>query len=260
MFLAADCTGCHTDAKAGGAPLAGGRPLATPFGVIFSPNITPDRTTGIGGWSEAQFHRALREGIGRDGQYLFPVFPYPAFTGMSDQDIGDVYAYLMSRPPVAQSDKPDALRVPFRWRFLQRFWRLLFFRPGPLRPVAGQSAAWNRGRYLAEAVVHCQECHTPRNFLGGLETGRAYSGNPHGPDGMKVPNITGDPETGIGKWGADDVAALLKTGQTPDMDFVGSAMSEVVKGTAALSDADRSAIATYIKSIPAVRTEKKPAS
>lgn len=260
LFQAADCAGCHTDAKGGGAPLAGGRPLATPFGVVFSPNITPDRQTGIGGWSEAEFHRALRQGIGRDDGYLFPVFPYPAFTGMSDQDIGDLYAYLMSRPAVARADKPDALRVPFRWRFLQRFWRLLFFRPGPLQPMAGKGASWNRGRYLAEAVVHCQECHTPRNFLGGLETGRAYSGNRQAPDGMKVPNITGDDETGIGKWSADDVAALLKTGQTPDMDFVGSGMAEVVKGTAALSDADRQAIALYIKTIPAIRTAKKPAS
>jgi mono/diheme cytochrome c family protein len=260
LFQAADCALCHTDTKGGGAPLAGGRPITTPFGVILSPNITPDRTTGIGDWSEAEFRRALRQGIGRDRQYLFPVFPFPAFTRMTDEDIGDLYAYLMSRAAVAQADKPDAFRIPFRWRFLQRFWRLLFFRPGPLPPVAGQSAAWTRGRYLAEAVAHCQECHTPRNFLGALVTSRAYSGNPHAPDGMKVPNITGDPETGIGKWSADDVAALLKTGQTPDMDFVGSGMAEVVKGTAALSDADRDAIATYIKSIPAIRTEKKPAS
>jgi mono/diheme cytochrome c family protein len=260
LFRAADCTFCHTDSKGGGAPLAGGRPISTRFGVIFSPNITPDPKTGIGAWSKAEFDRALRQGIGRDGQYLFPVFPYPAFTKMSDADIGDLYAYLMSRPAVVQADKPDAFRIPFRWRFLQRFWRLLFFRPGPLPPVAGQSAAWNRGRYLAEAVVHCQECHTPRNFLGGLVTSRAYAGNPHAPDGMKVPNITSDPETGIGKWGADDVAALLKTGQTPDMDFVGSGMAEVVKGTGALSDADRNAIATYIKSIPPIRTAKKPAS
>jgi mono/diheme cytochrome c family protein len=258
--MAAGCAGCHTDEKGGGAPLAGGRPLATPFGVIFSPNITPDHATGIGGWSEAEFSRALRDGIGRDGHYLFPVFPYPAFTRMTDQDVGDLYAYLMSRPAATQPNKPDELRIPFRWRLLQPVWRLLFFRPGPLPPAPGESAQWNRGRYLAEAVVHCQECHTPRNFLGGLETGRAYSGNPRAPDNMKVPNITGDPETGIGKWSAEDVAALLKTGQTPDMDFVGSRMAEVVKGTGALSDADRAAIALYIKSIAPIRTEKKPAS
>jgi mono/diheme cytochrome c family protein len=260
LFQAADCVACHTDVKGGGAPLAGGRPLATPFGVFFSPNISPDRQTGIGGWSEAEFRRALRQGVGRHGEYLFPVFPYPAFTGMTDADIADLYAYLQSRPPVALPDKPHQLRFPFGWRFLQLFWRMLFFRPGPLPPVAGESAAWNRGRYLAEAVVHCQQCHTPRNLLGGLETGRAFSGNPQGPDGMKAPNITGDAETGIGKWSVDDVATLLKTGQTPDMDFVGSGMGDVVKGTAALADSDRRAIAVYIKSLPAIRTQKKPAS
>ena len=260
LFKAADCAACHTDVKGGGAPLAGGRPLATPFGTFFSPNITPDRATGIGAWSEADFHRALRDGIGRDGDYLFPVFPYPSFTGMSDQDIGDLYAYLQSLPPVAQADKPHEVGFPFRWRFLQLFWRTLFFRPGPLQLVPQQSAEWNRGRYLAQAVVHCQECHTPRNFLGGLDTARAFSGNPQGPDGMKVPNITSDPATGIGKWSLEDITALLKTGQTPDMDFVGSGMADVVKGTGALSDADRRAIAVYVKSLPPIHTEKKPAS
>ena len=140
------------------------------------------------------------------------------------------------------------------------FWRWLFFRQGPLLAVAEASAEWNRGRYLAEAVVHCQECHTPRNFLGGLKTGQAYSGNPAGPDGMKVPNVTADPATGIGKWTPDEIADLLKTGQTPEMDFVGSGMAEVVKGTAALSDSDRHAIAVYLKSQRAILTEKTPRS
>lgn len=260
LFQAADCAACHTDVKGGGAPLAGGRPLTTPFGVFFSPNISPDWQTGIGAWSEAEFRRALRKGVGRHGQYLFPVFPYPAFTGMTDPDIADLFAYLRSRPPVAQTDKPHQLRFPFGWRLLLFFWRTLFFRPGPLLPVADESPEWNRGRYLAEAVVHCQQCHTPRNFLGGLETGRAFSGNPQGPDGMKVPNITGDGETGIGKWSVDDIATLLKSGQTPEMDFVGSGMADVVKGTAALADADRRAIAVYVKSLPAIHTEKKAAS
>ncbi len=170
LFQAADCVVCHTDVKGGGRPLAGGRPLTTPFGVFFSPNISPDWQTGIGSWSEAEFRRALRKGVGRHRQYLFPVFPYPAFTGMTDTDIGDLLAYLRTRTPVEQLNKPHQLRFPFGWRTLLFFWRQLFFRPGPLLPVAGRSAEWNRGRYLAEAVVHCQECHTPRNFLGGRET------------------------------------------------------------------------------------------
>lgn len=260
LFRAADCTGCHTDAKGAGQPLAGGRPLATPFGTFYGPNITPDKQYGIGGWTEAQFHDALRKGVDRDGHYLFPVFPYPSFTGMSDADIADLYAYLQSQPAVAQPDKPHEVKAPFGWRFLQVFWRALFFTPGPLAPVEGKGAEWNRGRYLAEAVVHCEECHTPRNFLGGLKRRQAFAGNPQGPDGQKAPNITADAETGIGKWTIEDITTLLKTGQTPDFDFVGSGMAEVVKGTAALSDEDRRAIAVYVKSLPSIRTERKAKS
>ncbi len=260
LFQAGDCVGCHTDEKGGGEPLAGGRPLATPFGLFYGPNLSADKRYGIGAWSEAEFRRALRKGIGRDGEYLFPVFPFTSFTGMSVQDIADLYAYLESRPAIAQPDKPHEVKFPFGWRFLLVFWRTLFFSEGPLAPVEGKSAEWNRGRYLAEAVVHCQECHTPRNLLGARQTSRAYSGNPEGPDGQKAPNITGDVETGIGKWQLDELEALLRTGQTPEFDFVGAGMAAVVKGTVALSDADRRAIAVYIKSLPAIRTEKKPAS
>ncbi|HEV2551218.1 MAG TPA: cytochrome c [Stellaceae bacterium] len=260
LFKAADCTACHTDVKGGGQPLAGGRPLATPFGTFFSPNITSDKRDGIGAWSEAEFRRALREGEGRHGEYLFPVFPYPSFTGMTDEDIAALYAYLEAQPAVTQANKPHAVSFPFSWRFLQIGWRLLFFSEGPLKPAAGQTAEWNRGRYLAETVVHCQECHTPRNLMGGLKRSQGYSGNPQGPDGQKTPNITADAQTGIGKWQPDDIATLLKTGQTPDFDFVGSGMADVVKGTAALSDEDRHAIAVYIRSLPPIHTEKKPES
>jgi mono/diheme cytochrome c family protein len=260
LFKAADCAACHTDVKGGGALLAGGRKLETPFGIFYSPNITPDREDGIGSWSEAQFHRALREGIDDEGRYLYPVFPFSSFTGMRDADIADLYAYLRSLPPVARPNQRYELRFPFGWRFLLIFWRTLFFREGPLQPDPDRSAEWNRGRYLAEAVVHCEECHTPRNVLGGLKESDAYSGNPQGVAGVKAPNITSDDATGIGKWSAEDITQLLKTGQTPDMDFVGSAMADVVKGTAALDDADRRAIAVYIKSIRPIRTEKKPAS
>lgn len=260
LFSAADCAACHTDVKGGGQPLAGGRPLATPFGTFYGPNITADKEHGIGGWTAAQFRDALRKGIDDEGHYLFPVFPFTSFTGMSDADIADLYAYLQSRPAVALPNKRHEVKPPFGWRFLLVFWRTLFFTPGPLAPVEGQSAEWNRGRYLAEAVVHCEECHTPRNFMGALKHGQAFTGNPQGPDGQKAPNITADPETGIGKWSAEDIATLLKTGQTPEFDFVGSGMAEVVKGTAALSDEDRRAIAVYVKSLPPVRVERKAKS
>lgn len=250
LFRAADCAACHTDTKHQGAPLAGGVALKTPFGTFFGPNITPDRRTGIGRWSEADFHRALREGRRKDGAFLYPVFPYPSFTGMSDADIADLYAYVTAQPAVAAPDKPAALSFPFGFRPGLVFWRLLYFTEGPLRPVAGESAAWNRGRYLAEAVAHCQECHTPRNFLGALDRSRAYAGNPHGPDGQDAPDITSDPKSGIGSWSLSDIETLLETGQTADFQFVGYGMADVVKGTSGLTPADRRALAVYIKSLP----------
>jgi len=250
VFIAAGCEGCHTHAKGGGKPLAGGRPLATPFGTFYSPNITPDRETGIGAWSDAELRRAMREGRGKDGAHLFPVFPYPSFTGMSDQDIADLKTYLAGREAVPQANKPQAVSFPFGWRFLMTFWNMLFLDEGPLKPVAGQSVEWNRGRYLVEAVAHCEECHTPRNWFGALKRGSAMAGMKGGPDGQNAPNVTPDAASGIGKWSLDDIVTLLKDGQTPDFDFVGSGMGEVVKNTGRLTDADRRAIAVYIKSLP----------
>ena len=200
IFAAADCQSCHTDKKNAGAPLAGGRALTTPFGTFYGKNITPDKKTGIGDWSEDQFRRALREGIDDDGHYMYPVFPFPSFTGMTDGDISDLYAYIMAQKPVSRRNTRNEVKFPFGYRPLLIGWRTLFFTPGPLAPVAGQSEEWNRGRYLAEAVGHCEECHTPRNFLGALDHAHAFAGNPQGPDGQKAPNITSDAETGIGKW------------------------------------------------------------
>jgi mono/diheme cytochrome c family protein len=257
LFDVGDCASCHTDKKNNGEALAGGRALTTPFGIFYGPNITPDPKDGIGQWSEADFHRALRDGKGLHGENLFPVFPYPSFSGMSDEDIGALYAYIRAQKPVAQPDKPHEVKFPFGQRFLLGFWRMLYFSPGPLQPVAGQNAEWNRGRYLSEAVAHCQECHTPRNFLGGLKTGRAYAGNPDGPDGQKAPDITSDPDTGIGKWSLGDIETVLESGQTPDGDFVASGMGEVVDGTGKLTVADRHAVAVYIKSLPPLRATGK---
>ena len=258
LFAAGDCTACHTDAKAKGPLLAGGPPMVTDFGVFYAPNITPDRKSGIGAWSYEDFHRAMREGKGRGGELLYPVFPFPSFTGMSDQDIADLWAYLKTVPASAQPSKPQQAKAPYGIRPLLLGWRALFFREGPLKPVAGQSAEWNRGRYLAEAVVHCQECHSPRNGLGAIDSKNAYAGNPDGPDKQDAPNITQDPKA-IGKLTVADLRDMLKTGQTPDGDYLGGGMSQVVEGTAKLSQADRDAIITYIRTIPArASTPKKP--
>ena len=251
IFAAADCGTCHTDVKDHGAPLAGGRALVTAFGTFYTPNITPDPVNGIGHWSLSDFRRALREGVGRDGKFLYPVFPFTSYTGMTDSDIADLYAFLMVQKPDPAANKPNEIKFPFEFRPLLFVWRLLYFTPGPLQPVAGQSAVWNRGRYLSEAVVHCQECHTPRNTLGALETAaHAYAGNPNGPDGLRSPNITPDNDTGIGQWSQAQIVTLLKTGETPDRDDVTRQMGDVVKGTAILADSDRQAIVVYLKSLP----------
>ena len=256
---AADCVACHTDSEHGGQPYAGGRAIVTPFGTFYSPNITPDPETGIGRWSEAQFLRALRDGVRPDGANYFPVFPYPSFTKIVDADARAIKAYLFSLPAVRQPDRTHDVSFPFSWRFLQIGWKWLFFDPGPFQPNPERSAAYNRGAYLVTALAHCGECHTPRNLLGATEPRRFLAGSAHGPDGKAVPNITPDRETGIGDWSEDDIVGMLTDGHTPDFDFVGSAMAEVVKSTARLTLADRRAIAVYLKSLTPISAEPRRA-
>jgi mono/diheme cytochrome c family protein len=248
---AAGCANCHTDSAHNGQPYAGGLALATPFGTFYSPNITPDPDTGIGRWTDAQFLRALRDGVRPDGANYFPVFPYTSFTGIADEDARAIKAFLFSLKPVRQANRPHDVSFPFSWRFLQTFWKWLFFTPGPFRPDPEAGDAQNRGAYLVTALAHCGECHTPRNFLGGLQKSRWLAGAPSPePGGKRAPNITPDPNTGIGNWSVDDIVTLLTDGHTPDFDEVGAPMSAVVKDTARLTEEDRQAIAAYLKSVP----------
>jgi mono/diheme cytochrome c family protein len=256
LAAAADCADCHTDRAHGGRPYTGCRALATPFGTFYSPNITPDPETGIGRWSEAQFLRALHEGVRPDGSNYFPVFPYPSFTKITDDDVRAIKAYLFAQPAVRQSNRAHDVAFPFSWRFLQSGWKLLFFSPGPFRPNPARGEAYNRGAYLVTALAHCDDCHTPRNWFGATEPSRFLAGTSHGPDGKAVPNITPDADTGIGNWSEQDIVTLLKDGQTPDFDFVGGAMAEIVRNTSRLDDADRHAIAVYLKALPPIRSEK----
>jgi mono/diheme cytochrome c family protein len=256
LATAAGCADCHTDAKNGGRPYAGGRALTTPFGTFYAPNITPDMVTGIGQWSDVQFLNALREGVRPDGSNFFPVFPYPSFTKITDGDVRAIKAYLFAQPAVRQANRAHDVAFPFSWRFLLSGWKVLFFNPGPFRPAPDRGETYNRGAYLVTALAHCGECHTPRNWFGAMEPSRFLAGTPHGPDGKAVPNITPNQETGIGKWSDDDIEALLKDGQTPDFDFVGGAMAEVVKNTARLTDADRRAIAAFLRSVTAVPSSR----
>ena len=257
LATAADCAACHTDSGHAGKPYAGGVALATPFGTFYAPNITPDPETGIGRWSDAQFLRALRQGVRADGANLFPVFPYPSYTEMTDDDALAIKAYLFAQPAVRQANRPHDVSFPFSWRPLQTVWKWLFFTPGPFHPAPGHDAAYDRGAYLAIALAHCGECHTPRNWFGAMESSRFLAGTAHGPDGKPVPNITSDAKTGIGDWSEDDIFGVLTDGHTPELDFVGGAMADVVKSTSRLTEADRRAIAHFIKSVPPVTSRPR---
>lgn len=247
VVRAAGCLVCHTDAKNKGAPLAGGRALSTPFGTFYTPNITPDPKFGIGAWSDEDFARALGQGVAPDGHHYYPAFPYTSYTGMAARDVADLKAYIFAQAPVARANRPHDLHFPFNVRALMGIWKMLFFKPGRRARDPARDEAWNRGAYLVAHLGHCGECHTPRNFLGARDEARALAGNPSGPEGKKVPNITPHQRDGIGAWSASDLAYFLKTGFLPDGDVAGGAMTEVIEeSTSHLSDSDRAAIATYL--------------
>jgi mono/diheme cytochrome c family protein len=253
LVNAANCAGCHTDKKHDGLPFAGGGEIPTPFGVYYSRNITPDPEHGIGTWSDSDFLRAMRQGIFPSGEYYFPAFPFPSFTGMTDRDISDIGAYLRTQKPASTANQPHAVPFPYNVRSTMAVWRLLYFTQGPLASDPRESTEWNRGNYLATAVSHCGDCHTPRNFLGAPRNERRFAGTRlAGPDRPCAPNITPDTKDGIGKWSLDDIVAVLKRGTTPVGEFVAAPMSEVVEGTSKLTDADLKAIAVYIKTVPAL--------
>lgn len=253
LVTAGGCVSCHTDYKKKGPAFAGGAPIPTPFGTFYPPNITPDATHGIGGWSDADFIRAMREGKNPDGAHYFPSFPYTSYTKITEPDLRAMKAYLFSIPAVAQPSKPHDISFPFSWRFLQTGWNLLFFREGEFKPDPAKPADANRGAYLANALAHCGECHTPRNMLGGLDYDMWLAGTPDGPEGEKMPNLTPDSETGL-TWTEAEIVEYLKSGQTPEFDFAGSLMAEVIEhNTGKLTDADRTAIARYLKSLKPVR-------
>ncbi len=251
LVSAGGCTTCHTEKK--GVPFSGGRALKTPFGTFFSPNITADSKTGIGAWTDDDFVRALRDGVRPDGAHYFPVFPYTTYTRMTRADALAIKAYLFSLAPVSKPNKDHAVGFPFRWRFLQTGWKLLFFQAGELIPDTSRSAEWNRGAYLVEALSHCGECHTPRNVFGGLDREMWLAGTADGPEGEIAPNITPDKATGIGKWSEADIVQLFKIGFKPNFDDVQGSMAEAVEdGLKHLTDADLKAIATYLRALPPI--------
>ena len=249
MFYAGGCASCHAVPKQEDKTrLGGGLALGSPFGTFYVPNISSDRTDGIGAWSEAQFVTTMVKGTSPTGEHLFPAFPYTSYQRMGLDDIRDLFAYLKTLPAVAGKVRDHAVPFPFNIRRTLGLWKLLFLDGRPFSPDPSQSAQWNRGAYLVNAPGHCAECHSPRNILGAIKRNQRFTGGPS-PDGQGgVPNIT---QQKLKDWTVKDIADTLTTGMTPDADFVGGSMVEVVRNTSQLSAADREAMATYVKSLPA---------
>jgi mono/diheme cytochrome c family protein len=254
LVKAGGCVGCHTADKKDAVPFAGGRALKTPFGTFYGPNITPHPQAGIGKWTEADFIRAVRQGERPDGSNYFPAFPYPSFTKITDGDLRDIWAYLRALPPSAEPSKEHDLWFFFGWRWLVSFWKWLYFTPGPFVEDAKLAPALNRGAYLVQALGHCGECHTPRNFMGGPKTSRFLAGG-KGPDGKNVPNLT---PTKLKEWSDSDLKDFLTTGIMPDGDIPAEAMGEVIKNTTSqLTPADLAAVLAYLRALPPLPSEKK---
>jgi len=238
------CLTCHTPPK--GKAYAGGLPMVTAFGTIYSTNITPDPATGIGNWSLEAFTRAMHEGVARDGSHLFPAFPYDHFTKVSDEDVKALYAFMMTRPAVAQTAPANTVPFPLNIRLLQAGWKLLYFKEGRYQPVAEQSAEWNHGAYLAEGLSHCSACHTPRNALGAEKRDAHFAGASI--DGWFAPALTAA-NTAPVPWSATELHDYLRNGGTAYHGVAAGPMSDVVhQGYALLDDADVNAVALYIAS------------
>ena len=241
------CASCHI--RPGGQSFAGGYGVNTPFGIVYGTNITPDPKTGIGTWSLVAFERAMRAGVSRDGSHLFPAFPYNAYTELSDEDVKDLYAYLMTRPPVGATVPRNTVWFPLNVRLLQEGWKILFFKSGRYRPDPSKSAEWNRGAYLAEAVSDCGGCHTPRSALGGVKVRAAYSGTVV--DNWIAPPLTERNPSPI-PWSEQELFTYLRTGMTPLHGAAAATMTPVIRDALALPvvpDKDIRAIAIYFSDI-----------
>jgi mono/diheme cytochrome c family protein len=243
LASAGDCNSCHSTAD--GPSYAGGVALQTPFGTIHGTNITPDAQTGIGGWSEAAFRRALREGVSRDGHLLYPAFPYNHFTHLSDADIGALYAFMMTRDPAPAQPVRNQLQFPFQFRPLVAGWNLLYLERGPLPAQANQDAQWARGEYLVRSVGHCGACHTPRTRLGGEDTDHALAGGEA--EGWRASALERHSPSPV-PWTVDTLSAYLRSGLVADHAVTAGPMQAVVRNLAHVSGADVRAIATYIVS------------
>lgn len=256
MFDIGGCVSCHTESKEDRTRLGGGVALGSPFGTFYTPNISSDHDDGIGRWTAAQFVTAMRDGTSPAGQHLYPAFPYTSYARMTTGDLLDLFAYLKTLPAVKGKARDHDLPFPFNIRRTLGVWKLLYLNARPFTPDASRDAQWNRGFYLVNGPGHCAECHSPRDALGGIVADQRFAGGPD-PEGQGwVPNIT---QRGLGSWSVGDIADFLKSGMTPEFDSAGGSMAAVIRNTSQLSDADRLAMATYIKSLPPVAGPARPA-
>jgi mono/diheme cytochrome c family protein len=255
---AGDCVSCHT--RVGGAPFSGGLAFSTPFGIIHSTNITPDPQSGIGRWTQTDFERALRQGVGHEGEHLYPVFPYPSFTKTSDADVAALWAFLRSIPPVKYTTPANDVTFPFGQRWLLGVWKRLYFKEGRFVADESKSAEWNRGAYLVEGLGHCGACHSPRNFLGAEDTARAMTGGALKEDtggrsmAWSAVNLTSS-SSGLQSWSMEDLTNYLKLGYSPHASVFGPMNSVVMNSTRRLTPADDQAIAAYLKSLAAKKQD-----
>jgi len=246
LVVAGDCASCHTADPA--KPFAGGKRIETPFGAIYAPNLTPDRGTGLGAWSDADFVRALRYGVAPDGSRYYPAFPYPNFTRLTRDDILSIRAYLATLTPFQNKAPSPDLRFPLNVRAVMRVWNFVFFKPGILEPDQQRPADWNRGRYLVEGAGHCGACHTPKNIFGADRRQRAFAGGKV--DGWFAPRLDGAARSGLQSWSVDDIVEYLQSGRNGKSHADGLMAEVVVNSTSKMGDGDVRAIAVYLKSLP----------
>jgi mono/diheme cytochrome c family protein len=256
LAQAADCEACHT--AEGGKSFAGGRPFQTDFGTIYSPNITPDAKTGIGAWSDADFLRAVHQGVDHDGKHLYPAFPYAAYTYLTDQDVMAIKTYIFSVPAVENVAPANTLRFPYNRRELMAIWALLYNPDKRFEPVADRSASWNRGAYLVESLGHCGDCHTPRNLLQALNNRKKFAGGIA--EGWRAYNLSSDQDSGIGAWTAQEMQEYLSTGHSMNRGSAFGPMAQAVHlSFQNLTASDLTAITDYVRSVPPVSSPDLPA-
>jgi mono/diheme cytochrome c family protein len=251
VFNIAGCAACHATVNQNDTRnLGGGRAFNTSYGTFYAPNISPDRSYGIGTWTENQFVNAVTRGVGKDGDNLYPILPYASYRRMTSKDASDLFAYLKTLPPSYYSNRPHSIRFPFGIRPLISIWKLLYLSNDELAEVRSKSPSWNRGRYLVEGPGHCAECHSPRDILGGIIPNKRFAGGNQLDGKGWIPNITPHSD-GLKTWSKDDISVFLATGLMPNYDSVGGEMSEVVANTSKLNLTDRNAMADYLSSLPA---------